>query len=117
MIQRKFKRAVTDSETSVRYDKENKPGVSNLLTIYCAAAGKSLEEAQEVFAEQGYGVFKPAVGDAVIELLRPMREEASRLLKDKAYLEGVYREGAQRAGRLAQRTLSKVHRKVGFIAR
>ncbi len=117
VIQRKFKRAVTDSETSVRYDKENKPGVSNLLTIYCAAAGKSLEEAQEVFAEQGYGVFKPAVGDAVIELLRPMREEASRLLKDKAYLEGVYREGAQRAGRLAQRTLSKVHRKVGFIAR
>ena len=112
VIQRKFKRAVTDSETSVRYDKENKPGVSNLLTIYCAAAGKSLEEAQEVFAEQGYGVFKPAVGDAVIE-----REEASRLLKDKAYLEGVYREGAQRAGRLAQRTLSKVHRKVGFIAR
>ena len=117
VIQRKFKRAVTDSETSVRYDKENKPGVSNLLTIYCAATGKSLEEAQEVFAEQGYGVFKPAVGDAVIELLRPMREEASRLLKDKAYLEGVYREGAQRAGRLAQRTLSKVHRKVGFIAR
>ena len=53
----------------------------------------------------------------MIELLRPMREEASRLLKDKAYLEGVYREGAQRAGRLAQRTLSKVHRKVGFIAR
>ena len=117
VIQRKFKRAVTDSETCVRYDKENKPGVSNLLTIYCAATGKSLEEAQEVFAGQGYGVFKPAVGDAVIELLRPIREEAARLIKDKAHLESVYREGARRAGRVAQRTLDKVHRKVGFIAR
>ena len=117
VIQRKFKRAVTDSETSVRYDKETKPGVSNLLTIYCAASGKTMEEAQEAFAGQGYGVFKPAVGDAVIELLRPMREEASRMMKDKAYLESVYREGAQRASRVAQRTLDKVHRKVGFIAR
>ena len=117
VIQRKFKRAVTDSETSVRYDKENKPGVSNLLTIYCAAAGKSLEEAEAEFAGQGYGVFKPAVGEAVAELLRPMREEAARMMKDKAYLEGVYREGAQRAGRLAQRTLDKVHRKVGLVAR
>ena len=117
VIQRKFKRAVTDSETSVRYDKETKPGVSNLLTIYCAAAGKTLEEAEAEFAGQGYGVFKPAVGEAVAELLRPMREEAARMMKDKAYLEGVYREGAQRAGRLAQRTLDKVHRKVGFVAR
>ena len=117
MIQRKFKRAVTDSETSVRYDKENKPGVSNLLTIYCAASGKTMEEAEAEFAGQGYGVFKPAVGEAVIELLRPMREEAARLLGDKAYLESIYREGAQRAGRLAQRTLDKVHRKIGFIAR
>ena len=117
VIQRKFKRAVTDSETSVRYDKENKPGVSNLLTIYCAATGKSMEEAQAEFAGQGYGVFKPAVGEAVSELLRPMREEAARIMRDKAYLEGIYREGAQRAGRLAQRTLDKVHRKVGFVAR
>ena len=117
VIQRKFKRAVTDSETSVRYDKENKPGVSNLLTIYCAASGKTIEEAEAEFAGQGYGVFKPAVGEAVVELLRPMREEAARLLKDKAYLEGIYREGAQRASRVAQRTLDKVHRKVGFIAR
>ena len=117
VIQRKFKRAVTDSETSVRYDKENKPGVSNLLTIYCAASGKTMEEAEAAFAGQGYGVFKPAVGDAVVELLRPIREEAARMMKDKAYLEGVYREGARRAGRLAQRTLDKVHRKVGFVAR
>ncbi len=76
-----------------------------------------MEEAEAEFAGQGYGVFKPAVGEAVIELLRPMREEAARLLGDKAYLESIYREGAQRAGRLAQRTLDKVHRKIGFIAR
>ena len=91
IIQRKFKRAVTDSETSVRYDKEQKPGVSNLLTIYCAATGKTLAEAEAAFQDQGYGVFKPAVGDAVIELFRPIREEAQRLMADKAYLEDIYR--------------------------
>ena len=117
VIQRKFKRAVTDSETSVRYDKENKPGVSNLLTIYCAASGKTMEEAEAEFAGQGYGVFKPAVGEAVIELLRPFREEAGRLMADKAYLESIYRDGAQRAQRIAAKTLSKVQRKVGFVAR
>ena len=116
-IRRKFKRAVTDSETAVRYDKETKPGVSNLLTIYCAATGKTLEETEAEFAGQGYGVFKPAVADAVVELLRPIREESERLMADKAYLESIYREGAQRAQRLADRTLSKVQRKVGFAAR
>ena len=116
-IRRKFKRAVTDSETAVRFDKENKPGVSNLLTIYCAATGKTLEEAEAEFAGQGYGVFKPAVADAVVELLRPIREESERLMADKAYLESVYREGAQRAQYLANKTLSKVQRKVGFAAR
>ncbi len=117
VIQRKFKRAVTDSEMAVKFDKENKPGVSNLLTIYCTATGKSLEEAEAEFAGQGYGVFKPAVGDAVIELMRPIREEAERLMADKAYLESIYREGAQHAQYLANKTLSKVQRKIGFIAR
>ena len=117
MVQRKFKRAVTDSEMAVKFDKENKPGVSNLLTIYCTATGKTLEEAEAEFAGQGYGVFKPAVGDAVIELMRPIREEAERLMADKAYLEGIYREGAQHAQYLANKTLSKVQRKIGFIAR
>ena len=117
VVQRKFKRAVTDSEMAVKFDKENKPGVSNLLTIYCTATGKTLEEAEAEFAGQGYGVFKPAVGDAVIELMRPIREEAERLMADKAYLEGIYREGAQHAQYLANKTLSKVQRKIGFIAR
>ena len=116
-IQRKFKRAVTDSETAVRFDKDSKPGVSNLLTIYCAATGKTMAEAEEEFAGQGYGVFKPAVADAVVELLRPIREESERLMADKTYLESIYREGAQRAQYLASKTLAKVQRKVGFAAR
>lgn len=116
-IMRKFKRAVTDCETAVRYDKENKPGISNLLDIYCTATGKTIAEAELAFADQGYGVFKPAVGEAVVELLRPIREEATRLMSDKAYLEGVYREGAQKAAWLAEKTLRKVYKKVGFVAR
>ena len=116
-IRRKFKRAVTDSETAVRFDREGKPGVSNLLTIYCAASGRNIPETEAEFAGQGYGAFKTAVGDAVVEQLRPIREEASRLLKDKAYLEGVYRTGAERAQGLARKTLSKVHRKLGFLPR
>ena len=116
-ILRKFKRAVTDCETAVRYDRENKPGISNLLTIYCAATGKTLAEAEAEFADQGYGVFKPAVGEAVVELLRPIREEAQRLLGDKAYLESIYKSGAERASYLANKTLRKVYKKVGFVAR
>ena len=116
-ILRKFKRAVTDCETAVRYDRENKPGISNLLTIYCAATGKTLAEAEAEFADQGYGVFKPAVGEAVVELLRPIREEAQHLLGDKAYLESIYKSGAERASYLANKTLRKVYKKVGFVAR
>ena len=116
VIMKKFKRAVTDCETAVKYDKENKAGISNLLTIYCAATGKTLQEAEAEFKGQGYGVFKPAVGEAVVELLRPIREESQRIMDDKAYLENVYQEGAERAHRLALKTLSKVQRKVGFVA-
>ena len=116
-IMRKFRRAVTDCETAVRYDRENKPGISNLLTIYCAATGKTLAEAEEAFADQGYGVFKPAVGEAVVELVRPIREETTRLLTDKAYLENIYKTGAERASYLANKTLRKVYKKIGFVAR
>ena len=116
-IMRKFKRAVTDCETAVRYDKENKPGISNLLTVYCAATGKTMEEAEAEFCDKGYGVFKPAVGEAVVELLRPIQEETKRLLADKAYLEGIYKEGAEKAAWLANKTLRKVYKKVGFVAK
>ena len=116
-IRRKFKRAVTDSETAVRYDPENKPGVSNLLTIYSAASGKTVAEAEAEFDGQGYGAFKTAVGDSVVELFRPIREESEKLLSDKAYLETLYRQGAERARAVAGRTLRKVHRKLGFLSR
>lgn len=114
-IMRKFKRAVTDCETAVRYDRENKPGISNLLTIYCAATNQTLAEAEARFADQGYGIFKPAVGEAVVELLRPVQEETRRLLSDKAYLEQIYQEGATHAQYLANKTLRKVYKKVGFV--
>ncbi|NLU25543.1 MAG: tryptophan--tRNA ligase [Clostridiales bacterium] len=116
-IMRKFKRAVTDCEAAVKFDRENKPGISNLLTIYCAATGKTVEEAQTAFEGQGYGIFKPAVGEAVVELLRPIQEEANHLMSDKAYLEGIYKEGAERARYMANKTLTKVQRKIGFVAR
>ena len=118
-IQRKFKRAVTDSDTErcVRYDPEQKPGVSNLMSIYSAVTGKSYEQIEADFAGQGYGAFKPAVGEAVIECLRPIREETERILKDKAYLESVYRAGAEKASYVANKTLRKVYKKVGFVAR
>ncbi len=116
-IARKFKRAITDSDTEncVRFDPETKPGVSNLMTIYASVTGKSYDEIEAEFAGKGYGVFKPAVGEAVIETLRPIREETERLLKDKAYLESVYRKGAEKASYVAEKTLRKVYKKVGFI--
>ena len=118
-IVRKFKRAVTDSDTEncVRYDPANKPGVANLMTIYSAVTGKSFDEIEQEFAGKGYGAFKPAVGEAVVETLRPIREEATRILGDKAYLESVYRAGAQKASYVAEKTLRKVYKKVGFVAR
>ncbi len=116
-IQRKFKKAVTDSDASVRFDPAAKSGVSNLIQIYAAATGKSFEAIEAEFDGRGYGDFKKTVGDAVVELLRPLREETERLLADKAYLESIYRSGAERAACVANRTLSKVYKKVGFLAR
>ncbi len=118
-IQRKFKRAITDSDTEncVRFDPEHKPGVANLMSIYSAVTGRSFAQIEAEFAGQGYGKFKPVVGDAVIEHLRPIREESQRLLKDKAYLESVYRDGAAKASYVAEKTLRKVYKKIGFVAK
>ena len=113
---KKFKRAVTDSdrEHCVYYDRENKPGVANLMNIYATVTGKSFEEIEQEFDGKGYGVFKPAVGEAVVETLRPIREEAKRLIADKAYLDNVYKEGAEKASYIANKTLRKVYKKIGF---
>ncbi|MCD8066786.1 MAG: tryptophan--tRNA ligase [Oscillospiraceae bacterium] len=118
-IMRKFKKAVTDSDTErcVRYDPQTKPGVANLMSIYASCTGRTFDEIEAEFEGKGYGVFKPAVGEAVAETLRPIREESERIMKDKAYLESVYRDGAERASRTARRTLNKVYKKVGFVAK
>ncbi len=113
-ILRSFKRAVTDSDTVVRFDPENKKGVSNLMTIYSAATGKTMEEIENEFVGKGYGDFKLAVGEAVVEQLRPIREKTEDLLKNKDYLVSVYRDGAERASHAAYKTLRKVYKKIGF---
>ena len=118
-IMRKFKKAVTDSDTErcVRFDVESKPGVANLMSIYSACTGKTFAQIEAEFEGKGYGAFKPAVGEAVVETLRPIREETERLLKDKAYLESVYKAGAEKASYIANKTLRKVYKKVGFVAK
>jgi len=115
-IMRSFKRAVTDSETSVRYDIENKPGVSNLISIYSVCTGKSFEAIEKEFEGKGYGDLKPHVGEAVVELLRPIRERASQLLSDKTFLEETFKKGAEKASYTANKTLRKVYKKIGFIS-
>ncbi len=113
-IIRKFRRAVTDSDTVVRYA-EGKDGINNLMTIYSSFTGKDFGEIEREFDGKGYGDFKSAVGETVADALKPLREKFDALMKDKAYLEGVMRSGADNAGRIAAKTISKVHRKLGFI--
>lgn len=113
-VLRKFKRAVTDSEGSVRAA-EDKPGVTNLMGIYSSLTGKELAAVEAEFAGQGYGTFKEAVAGAVTDALRPIQDEYARILADKAYLDGVLADGAAAAGRIAGRTLAKVYRKVGML--
>ena len=113
-VMRKFKKAVTDSDAEVRYS-EDKPGVSNLMTIYKAFSGKSFEEIEREFAGRGYGDFKLAVGEACADALAPVRDEFARLMKDKAHLEAVMKAGRDEAAFYAQKTMSKVRRKIGFV--
>lgn len=115
-IMRKLKRAVTDSDACVRRG-EGKDGVNNLISIYALSTGKTPEQVEQEFLGKGYGDFKPAVGEAVVELLRPIREKTEYLLQNKDYLESVYKEGAEKASYLARKTLDKVYRKVGFVKR
>jgi len=115
VIMRKFKRAVTDSEASVVFDPETKPGVSNLLTIYSCFSGKTIEEAEKEFEGKGYGDFKTAVGEVCCVKLIPVQEEFKRILADKAYLEEVMKKGSEEASYFARKTISKVKRKLGFV--
>ncbi|MGN1042882.1 MAG: tryptophan--tRNA ligase [Christensenellales bacterium] len=116
VIARKFKRAVTDSDGRITVS-EDKPGVSNLLTILSGVTDKSVESIVNDFAGKGYAELKAEVADAVIERLRPIREEYERLIKNKDYLVSVYQNGAENASKIARRTLSKVYKKVGLVER
>ncbi len=114
VIMKKFKAAVTDSEASV-HASEDKPGVTNLMTIYSAITGKTMEAVTKEFAGCGYGDFKEAVGTAVADELRPVREEYKRILDDRAYLDSEMKKGAERATAIASRTLTKVKKRVGLL--
>ena len=113
-IMRKFKRAVTDSDGQIRYDPVNKKGISNLLSIYSVFSDKSIADAEREFEGKGYGDFKLAVGEVVAEKLAPIQAEQEKLLKDKAYLDGVLKNGRDRAEYTANKTLNKVYKKIGF---
>ena len=113
-IMRKFRRAVTDSEAKVVFA-PGKDGVNNLIGIYSAVTGRDRGQIAAEFDGRGYGDFKTAVGEAVVETLRPVREKYSDLMKNRDYLESVYTDGGRKAAALAGRTLRKVYRKVGFL--
>ena len=113
-IIRKFRRAVTDSGSEVRFA-EGKDGICNLMNIYSAITGKENDEIEREFEGKGYGDFKLAVGEAVADALSPLQNEYARLIADKAYLEQIMREGAETASSIARKTMRKVYKKTGFV--
>lgn len=115
-IIRKFKRAVTDSGSEIRFSQE-KAGISNLLSIYASFTDKSIKEAEKEFVGKGYGDFKLKVGEVVADAVEPIRREKNKLLADKNYLDDILKEGAELAEEKANKTLSKVYKKVGLIQR
>ena len=113
-IIRKFKRAVTDSDSVVKMS-DDKPGISNLITIYSAVTGKTVEEIEKEFEGKGYGDFKLAVGEAVADELAPIKARYEEIIKDKKALEELYREGSRKAEKIARKTYFKAMKKVGFV--
>lgn len=115
VIAKKIKQAVTDTETEVRFDPATKPGVSNLLTLFSLATGKSIPEAEKEFSGGGYGPLKASVGEAIIEMVAPIREKTLELLDDPAELDRLLTLGAQKAEVIASATLKRVYDSVGFL--
>ncbi|MDR1000139.1 MAG: tryptophan--tRNA ligase [Clostridiales bacterium] len=116
VIINKFKRAVTDSGSEIKYSPNDKPGISNLLSIYCAVTGESIDATEAMFDGKGYGYFKLAVGEAVVERARPIRQKFEELGKDKAYIDDLMARHTERTYALAKRILGKVKRKVGLLS-
>jgi tryptophanyl-tRNA synthetase len=115
-IMKKFKRAVTDSVGEINYT-DDQPGIKNLITIYSKLTDKSVDDILQDYSGKGYAELKEDTAEVVIESLRHIREESEKLVKDKTYLEKIYREGAEKARYSAMKTLRKVHKKIGFIPR
>jgi tryptophanyl-tRNA synthetase len=114
VIIKRFKRAVTDSDAQIKMSEE-KPGISNLLTIYACVTGKKIDECVAEFDGKGYGDFKKAVGEAVAALIAPYRQKHTQLMSDIQYLDDVAKSGAQKAAEMAAKTLSNVKKSIGFI--
>lgn len=114
-IRKKLKKAVTDSENQVRYDKENKPGVSNLMTIYGLIQERTMEEIEREFAGKGYGDFKDATAEAIVKKLQPLQEKYHALLENPEKLKEIYEKGAKKACERADKIVLEVYRKVGLI--
>ncbi len=115
VILKKFKKAVTDSENVVRFDEKNKPGISNLISIYSAITGKKKEEIELEFEGKGYGDFKVAVAECVIEELKPLQEKYKDLINNPDYLKKIYKSGAEKAYNIAHKTLEDVYKKIGMV--
>ncbi|MBR1738124.1 MAG: tryptophan--tRNA ligase [Firmicutes bacterium] len=113
LIANKIKRSVTDSDNCVKASPD-KPGITNLLNIYSCVTGKTIEDSEKEFESGGYGDFKKAVAEAVVEEIRPIQERYKELAADKAYIDDVIKNGAERAAKISYKTLRKVRRKVGF---
>lgn len=113
-IMRKFKRAVTDSDNEIRVG-DDKPGITNLITIYACAKGLSIDEAVASLQGLSYAGLKEAVGQSVVELLAPIRGKYNELINNKDYLLNIAKEGAEKASYMARKTLRKVYKKVGLV--
>ncbi|MDF2988641.1 MAG: tryptophanyl-tRNA synthetase [Eubacterium sp.] len=116
-VLRKFKRAVTDSEREIRYDEINKPGVSNLISIYSAVTGKTFSDIEKEFDGRSYGDLKEVTGQSVAEMLKPVQQKYNELTSNKDYLNSILKENSEKAAYMARKTLSKVQRKIGLLPR
>ncbi|MDP4118148.1 MAG: tryptophan--tRNA ligase [Bacillota bacterium] len=114
VIIRKFKKAITDSDSVIEY-REGKDGINNLLSIYSVVTGKTIEESVKEFDGKGYGDFKLAVGEAVASHLKPIQQRYEYFIKNKDYVTEIYSKSAEIAGKIAESTLRKVYKKIGFL--
>ena len=114
---KKIKSAVTDTGREVKFDTADKPGISNLLTIFSTLSGRSVATLEAEFEGKGYGDFKGAVAEAVVEYLRPVRTKTLELLEEKAHLESILKVGAEKAEAVAAKTISDVYERIGLVAR